>query len=351
MHPFLIKDPLITSEMLNLIAEIDEFKGAWLHLGRLRAERLQALRKVATIESIGSSTRIEGAQLSDAQVEQLLGQMDGGTFHTRDEQEVAGYADLCEQIYRHYNDMSLTENIVKQLHSELLRLVEREDWHRGKYKNTPVRIEAFDAKGQSLGVVFETTSPLETPFKMKDLLEWINEAFSDKQWHPLIIIGLFVCLFLAIHPFQDGNGRLSRLLTTLLLLKQGYRYVPYTSLESVIEVNKTEYYRALQKSQTSWQRGDSDWSPWLLFFLRCLQRQKQHLQVKLEKELLLDTTISLLGRQILELLNAHGNLKMSDLMRLTKANRNTLKKTLAALVKNGHVRLHGTGKGSYYGLN
>lgn len=342
---------IITPEMLNLISEVDEFKGAWQQAGRLTPDRLSALKRVATIESIGSSTRIEGAKLSDHEIERLLFQVNKKTFQTRDEQEVAGYAFVCEQMDNHYLSFPLTENMIKQLHTWLLQYTDKDERHRGEYKKIPIRIEAFDSQGKNIGVIFETTSPLETPIKMQELIEWTNDAFEKKILHPIIIIGLFIVLFLAIHPFQDGNGRLSRLLTTLLMMKSGYLYSLYSSLESIIEENKESYYPALQRTQTGWQNHQPDWNVWLLFFLHCLQRQKKHLEVKLEKERILLKTLSPLSLQILELLRSHGRLKIGEIVVLTHANRNTLKKMLATLVREQYIIRNGAGKASWYTSN
>lgn len=340
----------ITVEMLQLIAEVEEFRGTWKILKDLTPDRLVALKKVATIESIGSSTRIEGSKLTDAQIETLLARVDSHSFASRDEQEVAGYAYACDRICENYQALTLTENHIKQIHSWVLQYSEKDERHRGHYKIAPIRIEAFDPYGKSLGVIFETSSPMKTPLQMQKLIAWTQRAFQDKQLHPLLIIGLFTVLFLAIHPFQDGNGRLSRLLTTLLLLQTGYTYAPYSSLESVIEANKESYYLALQRSQRAWQKEKPDWTPWLSFFLQCLQRQKVHLQVKLDQETLLQESNSSLSKKVVELLKGHGRLSISDLVVLTSANRNTLKKTLGELVAQGKIILYGRGKGSRYGI-
>ncbi|HEV8052158.1 MAG TPA: Fic family protein, partial [Parachlamydiaceae bacterium] len=201
MDIFKLESLKITPEMLNLITEIDEFKGAWQQFGRLTPERLLALKKVATIESIGSSTRIEGVKLSDRQIEALLSNVDLKDFHTRDEHEVAGYAFVCEYIFNNHHSIPLTENAIKQLHGWLLQYTEKDERHRGEYKKIPIRIEGFDSQGKSEGILFETTSPFETPIKMEQLIEWTNEAFNNKTLHPLIVTGIFVVLFLAIHPF------------------------------------------------------------------------------------------------------------------------------------------------------
>lgn len=341
---------IVTLEMLKLIGEIDEFKGVWQQGHGLTPDRLSALKKVATIESIGSSTRIEGVKLSDKEIETFLSRVDVNTFETRDEQEVAGYAFVCKQTFDNYASIPFTENVIKQFHTWLLQYTDKDVRHRGEYKKIPIRIEAFDSNGKSVGVIFETTSPLETPIKMGELIAWTNDSLEKKIVHPLIVIGIFIVLFLAIHPFQDGNGRLSRLLTTLLMLKCGYSYAPYSSLESVIEANKEAYYLALQKTQKSWQNQQPDWSSWLLFFFHCLQRQIRHLEVKLEKEEILLNILPPLSQNIIDLLKSHGKLKISEITALTKANRNSIKKTLATLVKNKHLVRHGIGKGSWYSI-
>src|SRR5450432_4479461 len=153
----------ITQEILALIAEIDEFKGAWRALGTLAPERLSALRRVATIESIGSSTRIEGSKLSDREVERLLSHLEIKSFATRDEQEVAGYAETMELVFRSWAEITLTENHIKQLHRDLLKYSEKDAHHRGKYKTLPNNVAAFDETGNQLGIVFETISPFDTP--------------------------------------------------------------------------------------------------------------------------------------------------------------------------------------------
>src|SRR3972149_6299162 len=239
----------ITPETLALIARIDEFKGAWRALGTLAPDRLAALRRVATIESIGSSTRIEGSKLSDRDVERLLSNLEIKSFATRDEQEFAGYAELMDLVFASRQDIMPTENHIRQLHRDLLKYSEKDKWHRGDYKTTPNSVAAFDETGAQIGIVFETATPFDTPRLMTELITWFQDERSAAKLHPLLLIGVWVVVLLQIHPFQDGNGRLSRVLTTLLLLQAGYAYVPYSSLESVIEQNKEDYYLALRQTQ------------------------------------------------------------------------------------------------------
>ena len=178
----------ITPEVLTLIAEIDEFKGAWRALGTLAPERLSALRRVATIESIGSSTRIEGSKLSDRDVERLLANLEIKSFASRDEQEVAGYAEVMETIFHAWPEIPVTENHIKQLHRDLLRYSEKDDRHRGEYKKLPNSVAAFDDAGKQMAIVFETASPFDTPRLMAELVAWLpggtgSEASSSAARH------------------------------------------------------------------------------------------------------------------------------------------------------------------------
>ena len=183
---------------------------------------------------------------SDREVEQLLSNLEIKSFATRDEQEVAGYAELMDLVFPSWQDIPFTENHIKQLHQILLRHSEKDTWHRGNYKTNSNSVAAFDETGAQIGIVFQTASPFDTPRLMTELLTWVNQERETARLHPLLIIALCVVVFLEIHPFQDGNGRLSRVLTTLLLLQTGYAYVPYSSLESVIEHSKDAYYLALR---------------------------------------------------------------------------------------------------------
>lgn len=340
----------ITKDILKLIAEIDEFKGAWSALGRLAPERLEALKHVATIESIGSSTRIEGSKLSDREVEALLSNIQMGSFASRDEQEVAGYAEVMEMIFESYEHMPLTESLIQQLHRDLLQHSQKDERHRGAYKATANNVEAFDQDGKSLGVVFQTATPFDTPRLMAELVEWTNEQVDLGELHPLLIIAVFVVVFLEIHPFQDGNGRLSRVLTTLLLLKAGYSYVPYSSMESVIEQNKDSYYLALRKTQGTIRSEAPDWQPWVMFFLKSLQRQKARLQKKVEQERVAIATLPELSLEIMAFIKDHGRASVSELVRVTGGNRNTVKHHLKRLVEDGHLARHGAGRGTWYAL-
>jgi Fic family protein len=340
----------ITPEILALVSEIDEFKGAWRALGALAPERLMALRRVATVESIGSSTRIEGSRLTDVEVERLLANLDIKSFATRDEQEVAGYAQVMETVFAHFDAIELTENHVLQLHRDLLAFSTKDERHRGAYKTLANHVSAFDSEGKEIGVIFGTATPFETPGRMKELVEWTRSTLNEQGLHPLLVTAIFTVVFLEIHPFQDGNGRLSRALTTLLLLRSGYSYVPYSSMESVIENSKEGYYLALRQTQKTIGSDAPDWQPWTVYFLRALQQQKRRLEKKIERERLVLGALPELSLQIIGAVKEKGRITIGEIVILTGANRNTVKKHLALLVGAGHLAQQGTGKGTWYSL-
>lgn len=340
----------ITPEILNLIARIDEFKGAWYALGALAPDRLSALRRVATIESIGSSTRIEGSRLSDREVERLLSRLEIQSFASRDEQEVAGYAELMDLIFLSWQDIPFTENHIRQLHQILLRHSEKDARHRGHYKTHSNSVAAFDETGTQLGIVFQTASPFDTPRLITDLVAWMNQARETARLHPLLTIAIGVVVFLEVHPFQDGNGRLSRVLTTLLLLQAGYAYVPYSSLESVIEQSKEAYSLALRQIQGTIRTASPNWQPWLEFFLRSLAEQVRRLEKKVEREKIVLATMPELQVEIVEFAREHGRITMGEAIKLTGASRNTIKQHFRTLVERGTLNRHGSGRGVWYEL-
>ena len=347
---FRIDTLYISPEILRLIARIDEFKGAWRALGSLAPDRLTALRRVATIESIGSSTRIEGSKLTDREVEKLLSNLAIQTFETRDEQEVAGYAELMDLVFSSWRDIPFNENHLKQLHQILLHHSQKDARHRGQYKTHSNSVAAFDETGQQIGIVFETASPFDTPHLMAELVAWVNDERDKAQMHPLLIVAIFVVVFLEIHPFQDGNGRLSRVLTTLLLIQAGYAYVPYSSLESVIELNKGAYYLALRQTQGSIRTDAPNWQPWLVFFLRSLAEQVRRLEKKVEREKIVLAALPDLSLQIVEFAREHGRVTIGDAIKLTGVSRNTLKQHFRNLVEQGHLNQQGGGRGVWYEL-
>lgn len=337
----------LTPKHINLISDIEEFKGRWQVLTILTPDRLALLKHVATIESVGSSTRIEGAKLTNSEVEKLFKGLKNTSFKSRDEEEVAGYAEAMELIFESYGEIPIDENHIKQLHQVLLKHSSKDSNHRGGYKKLPNHVEAFAEDGKSLGIIFETASPFDTPFKMSDFIQWHIEELKTGDLHPLLIIAIFLVNFLAIHPFQDGNGRLSRILTTLMLLKSGYSYAPYSSLERIIEDNKEQYYLSLRRSQSTLYTDNSMLNEWILFFLGSLKKQVTILESKIETERII-TEVPPLSQEILRIAGQHGRVVVRDAEKITGANRNTIKAHISELVRKGRLQMVGKGKGAWY---
>jgi Fic family protein len=341
----------ITPELLSLVAGIDEFKGAWRALGTLAPTRLLALRRVAIIESIGSSTRIGGSTLSDREIEWLLSNRPVKSFTTSDEQDVAGYAEIMNSVLSSWQDITLSEDHIKRLHRDLLTYSEKDVWHRGNYcKISPCRMLTPTENREPPSVVFETPVPDDTPRLMSELVTWFHEERSAARLHPLLLISIWLAVFLEIRPFQNGNGRLSCVLTTLLLLQAGYAYVPYGSLESVIEQREEAYHLALRQTQGTIRTEAPNWQPWLVFLLQALAEQACRLNRKVEREKLVLAALPELSLQIVEFVREHGRITMGKAIRLTGSNRNTLKQHFRILVARGQLSLQGSGRGVWYEL-
>ena len=343
-RPVLTTDQVV--ELTRTLGEIDEFKGHWRKLGEIRAERLTSLRQVTTIESAGSSTRIEGAELSDDEVARVLQGLAVDSFRARDVAEVRGYAELLQIVFDSHADLPLTENHLKQLHQILLRHVPKDERHRGEYKKLDNHVEARHPDGR-VEVVFRTTTPFDTPRRMGELVAATNEALHGGELHPLIAIARFVVEFLAVHPFQDGNGRLSRAVTALLLLRAGYDYIPYASVERVIEDNKVEYYRALRTSQTAMLDDPAAFGDWLLFFLRVLRAQSRSLAGKLEVERSI-LRLKEIQVRVLDHVERHGRATTTEMALALSLDPRVVRYQLALLVNLGLLQAHGERRGRNY---
>jgi Fic family protein len=337
----------MTPRIIKLTAEIDEFKGYWKAMEGLPPQIMSSMRILATIESIGSSTRIEGAKLSNREVAALLEGLDVRSFRSRDEQEVAGYAKAMQLIHDSYDEIDLSENNIKYLHKVMMRFSEKDNWHLGEYKKHPNHVAAFDSQGNQIGIIFETATPPETPWLMELLVEATQERFQDEDIHPLLTIADFIVRFLAIHPFQDGNGRLSRILTNLLMLRSGYTFAAYSSHERIVEANKENYYLALREAQEKLKSLREFSLTWLEFFLELLKKQKDELKTKIDREKKAQR-LPELSEKICALANDRGRISVALLSEEIKANRNTIKKHLQKLVSMGRLVKHGKGRGVYY---
>lgn len=266
------------------INKIDTLNGEWIGGAKLNPQALGRLKKSVLITSAGASTRIEGSKLSDEDVEKFVRGLSIKKFADRDKQEVKGYYELLENIFNSWKHITLSESSIKHLHKELLKYASKDEGHRGEYKKGENRVEMYDETGKSVGVIFETVPAYLTPKRMQELVEETNVALTSKEYHPLIIVGNFIVEFLAIHPFSDGNGRLSRILTNLLMLKSGYTYAPYVSHEKLIEDSKVDYYLLLRKSQKTLNTKNENISYWLSYFLAISYAQAKQAIELLSKE-------------------------------------------------------------------
>ena len=274
----------LPAEIWSKIAKIDELKGQWIAGARLSPQVLGRLKRSVLITSTGASTRIEGARLSDEDVEKLMRGIDIQKFTDRDKQEVKGYYELLENMFNSWKSLKFNESTIKHFHKELLKYVKKDEDHRGEYKKRENQVQMINAVGESVGILFDTTPAYLSPKQMQELIEWTGEVIAEKKYHPLLIVASFLVEFLQIHPFQDGNGRLSRVLTNLLLLKEGYLYMPYVSHEKIIEDNKPEYYLALRQSQKTFKTENETIIPWLDFFLTIFLKQSEMAIDLLSKE-------------------------------------------------------------------
>lgn len=268
----------------GLLSKIDQLKGRWIEGAHLHPQILGSLKQSVLITSTGASTRIEGSRMSDSDVEKLMRGIAIQKFRDRDIQEVKGYYELLSQVFDHWKTIQFNESTIKHFHKELLKYVEKDTLHRGEYKHIENKVHMINAQGESLGVLFDTAPVYLTPIMMQELVEITQGLLRENTYHPLLIIGNFLVEFLAIHPFTDGNGRLSRILTNLLLLQAGYAYMPYVSHEKLIEDNKPDYYLALRKSQNTFTAINSDTVPWLDFLLRIILKQSEAAVVLLSQE-------------------------------------------------------------------
>lgn len=330
------------------VAGIEELKGQWIGGTRLSPQILGRLKRSVLVTSTGASTRIEGARLSDGDVEKLIRGIAIQKFADRDKQEVRGYFELLQNVFDAYEDIRFSESSIMHLHKELLKLVEKDKRHLGEYKKTENAVQMVDASGRAVGTIFETTPAYLTPKEMQELSEWTAAALRERKFHPLLVIGNFLVEFLKIHPFQDGNGRLSRILTNLLMLKAGYLYMPYVSHEKLIEDKKTEYYLALRKSQRTFKKDAAgDVAPWLDYFLDVIYAQSR-MAVDLLSQEGIEQVLSSKQLAVWEYLQQVGEATAGAIAKMTKVARPTVNQALQKLLRMGRIQRLGLGRGTRY---
>jgi len=334
----------------QLLSVIDTFKGTWKALEQTKSGYLKELRKIATIESIGSSTRIEGATLTDKEIEKLLKSVKISKLEKRDEQEVVGYYEGLELILENFKDIPLSESYIHQLHGILLKHSHKDQTHKGKYKNISNQVVANYPDGTQR-TIFRTTEPHLTANEMVNLILWTKERFKEQDLHPLLIVATFIYEFLSIHPYQDGNGRLSRLLTTLLLMQLDYQFIQYVSFEHVIESRKEAYYRALMDGQKNRYKEEELIFQWVIFFLESMIELTKRLEAKYDTYSKLKVLLNERQQQIVAYVKEQETIQIKGLeSSLENYSRNTIKKDLAYLVNEGILLKTGEGRGVRYHL-
>ncbi len=334
IHTFTID---IDWELFSLVNKIERFDTAWQTNDKTDNRTLDELKSVATVRSAGASTRIEGSLMSDEEVEVLLNNIDITKISDRDSQEVLGYYEALDLINNSYENIEISEGI-RNLHNILLKYSSKDEWHKGNYKLHGNAVEAEYPDGTKQ-IISRTTEPgFPTQDAMKNLIEWYR---TDNNSHPLVKTAVFSYDFVSIHPFQDGNGRLSRLLTNLLLLKNGYRWISYISLEHEIEARKTDYYRILRECQS--QRPGENIAPWIEFFFEILNSMTKKLE-----EYGQGAALSKRERSVLTFIKIHSGCRSGEIAQKLAIPNPTIKRMLSGMVKDGIIERHGNGRSTAY---
>lgn len=337
----------LPSDIWVTITKIEELKGQWITGARLSPQVLGRLKRSVLVTSTGASTRIEGAKLSDEDIEKLMRGISVQKFADRDKQEVKGYYELLQNIFDSWKHIRFSENTIKHFHKELLKYVYKDRLHRGEYKKTENKVHMINTEGKSVGILFDTTPAYLTPKEMQELVEAAQNALNESKFPPLLIIGNFLVEFLKIHPFHDGNGRISRILTNLLLLQAGYQYMPYVSHEKLVEDNKADYYMALRKSQKTFKTPKSNIVPWLDFFLTMFYKQSQMAVELLSKENI-EKLLSPKQIAVWEYLQTVDEASPKDISQNTKVALPTVAQALGKLIQLKKVERIGLGRSTRY---
>lgn len=337
----------LPADIIQTIGKIDQLKTTWTTGAELDRDVLTRLKKSVLVTSTGASTRIEGAQLSDDEVEKLLRGMKVDKFRNRDKQEVLGYYELLNNVFDSYKSISFSESTIKFFHRELLKHVEKDKEHRGEYKNQENKVAMIDSAGNPVEIVFDTTLAYLTPKEMQEIVEWTQLELIEKKYHPLLIIGNFLVEFLQIHPFTDGNGRLSRILTNLLLLQQGFEYMPYVSHEKLVEDNKPEYYIALRQSQKTFGTEKETITPWLRFLLNMLLEQSRR-AVELLSHEQIEKLLSPQQEIVWKYLEGVRESTPIAISNATNVPRPTINQVLTKLLRLKKIERIGSGRGTRY---
>lgn len=340
--------PEVQLKVIQFLTTIDSLSSQWKTENKLSPQLINRLQQSVLVTSTGASTRIEGSLLSDEEVKNLYKKLRIQKFRTRDEQEVGGYLETLQLVFENWETMNFSENLIKQLHHLMMQYAEKDQGHKGNYKFGSNRVEAKDGYGNLVGVIFDPTPPYLVPKEMQELVDWTKESLEKKEIHPLLVIGNFVFEYLAIHPFQDGNGRTSRILTNLLLLKAGYRFTPFVSQEKIIEENKVDYYQALNTAQRTWKTENEDISSWVLFFFEVVKKQAQLAVELLDATSNVEVYLSEKQKTVWNLFEEYEELSRGEIVSLTNYPVSTVKQIVSKLQNMNVIEKVGEGRASRY---
>lgn len=332
-------------KLLELMSKLYSFDGAWEFLEQQKSSDLQQLREIATIRSVGASTRIEGAKMTNQEITLFLDKIDITEVKDRDQAEVLGYFEVLDTIIESYADIPVNETTIMHLHNMLMKHSPKDAWHKGKYKQQDNAVQATLPNGDRQ-IIFQTTPVgIPTQMAMESLVLWYK---TDKETPVLVKCAVFVYEFLSIHPFQDGNGRMSRLLTTLLLLKEGYKWIQYVSFEHEIESEKVAYYKALRTCQSN--RPNEDATIWVSFFFNSISNIQKHLKQKLDKR---NATLELAPKEkaILDVIVRYPLLSSGQIAEKLSIPSPTVKRLLRQLLDKELIYKEGIGRAVRYRSN
>ena len=333
---------LMVPEIMNLVSKIHEFKGKQELLMRAKPDILKAMLEVAKIQSTGASNRIEGIFTSDSRLEELVSKK--AEPINRDEEEIAGYREVLNTIHENYDYITLKSSVILQLHRDLYSF--HPSNNRGRYKNQDNIIEEVDEKGIRR-IRFKPLSAFETPEAVEKLCSAYNESINDGRIDPLILISKFVLDFLSIHPFNDGNGRMSRLITLLLLYQQGYIVGKYVSVEMFIESTKESYYETLQESSIGWHENENSYLPFVKYYLSILLKAYRDFSDRVET-----VAVDKMGKseRVKDIFDkkVHKISKREIADIYPDISVTTIEKALSDLLKEGYIKKVGSGRGTAY---
>ncbi|PIZ74861.1 Fic family protein [Candidatus Peregrinibacteria bacterium CG_4_10_14_0_2_um_filter_43_11] len=330
-----------------LLADIDSIRGEFKSDIRMIPQKINNLRRSALITSAGASVRIEGAKLSDEEVEKIMRGLAVSKFSDRDSQEVQGYLETLQNVFDSYQTLPLREGVILSLHNQLLKYSVRDDMHRGGYKKKENTVGVLGVDGKVARILFETTPAYLTSKEMGELTGWTTNAFEKNRFHPLLIIANFIVEFLKIHPFEDGNGRLSRILTNLLLLRFGYQFVQYVSHEQIIEYRKDEYYIALRKSQETFKADHDTIAPWFNYFLSIVKEQGAKALLYAREENM-EAVLSPKQSKVWQYISGEDEATPGGIVKATGIALGTVRQALNRLMKLGKLKRIGRGRGTRY---